>query len=191
METSSEADYEVNYDESTPSSKLKRQVEDDYLTGDEASAVERVFVEPPHICTRKRDDQGNERVDRCHVYTEDTEALTIHATLGSATNKENDTHSAEWCNYPLGKIIPFPLKYLIHTFHWTLAEGFQCQIPKAQAQFMIRMKKPMKCKPMVECEVIDPYDSPGSVLAESQCMKVQLPHHLSNIATNSPFLYPL
>lgn len=29
-----------------------------------------------------------------------------------------------------------------------------------------------KCKPMVECEVYDPYDSPGSVLAESQCIKV-------------------
>lgn len=25
---------------------------------------------------------------------------------------------------------------------------------------------------MIECEVYDPYDSPGSVLAESQCIKV-------------------
>lgn len=31
-----------------------------------------------------------------------------------------------------------------------------------------------KCKPMVECEVYDPYDSPGSVLAESQCIKVYI-----------------
>lgn len=33
---------------------------------------------------------------------------------------------------------------------------------------------------MVECEVVDPYDSPGSVLADSQCIKVKLPIESTN-----------
>ncbi len=64
--------------------------------------IEQVFVEPPHLCTVKLNDEGEEKLDQCHVYTEDSEALTVQATLRSATNQENDTHNAEWCNYPLG-----------------------------------------------------------------------------------------
>lgn len=62
-----------------------------------------VFVEPPHLCTKRRNDDGVDVIDRCHVYTEDSRSLTVQATLRSATNQENETHSAEWCNYPLGK----------------------------------------------------------------------------------------
>lgn len=64
--------------------------------------IERVYVEPPHLCTKKVNDKGEDVIDKCHVYTEDSEALRVQATLRSATNQENDTHNAEWCNYPLG-----------------------------------------------------------------------------------------
>lgn len=64
--------------------------------------IERVYVEPPHLCTKKVNDKGEDVIDQCHVYTEDSEDLRVQATLRSATNQENDTHNAEWCNYPLG-----------------------------------------------------------------------------------------
>lgn len=52
------------------------------------------------------------------------------------------------------------------------SDGFECHIPPKQAEWMKVYMNTTKCKPMVECEVYDPYDSPGSVLAESQCIKV-------------------
>lgn len=76
---------------------------DDTLESRHRREVEKVFVEPPHLCTKQVDDKGNTYIDRCHVYTHDLESLTVKATLRGATNQENDTHSAEWCNYPLGK----------------------------------------------------------------------------------------
>lgn len=67
--------------------------------------IKRVLVEPPHLCLKKVDENGHEYIDRCHVYTSDSESLRIDAALGGATNQENGTHSAEWCNYPLGTCI--------------------------------------------------------------------------------------
>ncbi|XP_055693493.1 uncharacterized protein LOC129795946 [Lutzomyia longipalpis] len=142
---SSEADYD-NYDdganyEGTLAERLRRNVH-----------VEQVFVEPPHLCLGKTPEGEITDTTICHVYTEDTKSISIQTTLHSATNKENETHSAEWCRYPL--------------------DGFSCHIPPAQATYMKLYKNTTKCKPMVECEVHDPYDNPGSVLAESQCIKV-------------------
>uniref|UniRef100_W8BJ11 Major facilitator superfamily domain-containing protein 6-A n=2 Tax=Ceratitis capitata TaxID=7213 RepID=W8BJ11_CERCA len=34
------------------------------------------------------------------------------------------------------------------------------------------LKNGTACKPMIECQVIDPYDSKGSVLADSECIKI-------------------
>lgn len=65
--------------------------------------VRKVFVQPPHICTNKTDETGKSIVDKCHVYTENLHSLEVQVSLHGATNQENDTHSAEWCNYPLGK----------------------------------------------------------------------------------------
>lgn len=65
--------------------------------------IPKVLVEPPHLCTKKIDENGKDIIDRCHVYTESLDSLTVRATLHGATNQENDTHSAEWCNYPLGE----------------------------------------------------------------------------------------
>lgn len=65
--------------------------------------AEVLLVEPPHLCERGVSEDGEEKVTKCHVFTEDTRSITIQATLRSATNKENETHSAEWCNYPLGE----------------------------------------------------------------------------------------
>lgn len=63
---------------------------------------EKVLVEPPHLCTKKPGENGTFTIDKCHVYTENLDDLKVHAVLHGATNQENDTHSAEWCNYPLG-----------------------------------------------------------------------------------------
>lgn len=65
--------------------------------------VEKVYVEPPHLCTKKVNETGHSYIDRCHVYTTDLKSLNVQATLRGAINQENDTHSAEWCNYPLGE----------------------------------------------------------------------------------------
>lgn len=125
--------------------------EDDYDTGRNRRnvEVERVLVEPPHICQTP---ENPEETKMCHVYTEDAHKIVINAKLQGATNQENETHSAEWCKYPL--------------------DGFMCHIPPAQAEYMAAYKNTSKCIPKVECEVFEPYDSPKSVLADSQCIKV-------------------
>lgn len=63
--------------------------------------IPKVYVEPPHIC-KKRTEDGKDIIERCHVYTEDSKNLEVFTVLRGATNQENDTHSAEWCKYPLG-----------------------------------------------------------------------------------------
>lgn len=124
--------------------------EEDYENpGRQRREVEPVLVEPPHIC-QTPEKEGE--VSMCHVYTEDSHTITIGAKLRGAMNQENETHSAEWCKYPLG--------------------GFQCHIPERQAKYMADLKNNSMCIPKVECEVHDPYDSPNSVLADSQCIKV-------------------
>lgn len=50
-------------------------------------------------------------------------------------------------------------------------DGFQCVVPEMQAKYMKAIKNE-RCKPMVICQVVDPYDSAGSVLENSQCIKV-------------------
>lgn len=64
---------------------------------------EQVYVEPPHVCSTAVNAKGEKYVTNCHVYTSDYKFIPIKGTLRSASNIENDTHSAEWCNYPLGK----------------------------------------------------------------------------------------
>lgn len=65
------------------------------------------LVEPPHICTKKEKElQTNFTISRCLVYTKEMRTLSVDAILHSATNQENDTNSAEWCRYPIGKV-PF------------------------------------------------------------------------------------
>ncbi|KAI8126244.1 Major facilitator superfamily domain-containing protein 6-A [Lucilia cuprina] len=117
------------------------------------SSPNKVYVEPPHLCMTEKNEEGESVVKNCHVYTDDTTSILVHTVMKAATNVENDTHSAEWCNYPL--------------------EGFQCQIPLQQANYMIQLKNNSDCKPMIECQVIDPYGSKGSVLADSECVKIE------------------
>lgn len=75
----------------------------EYVSGERVKRqLDQVFVEPPHLCTKKINENGEEVLDRCHVYTEDSKFLNVQVTLRSAINQENDTHSADWCNYPLG-----------------------------------------------------------------------------------------
>lgn len=170
-EVMSESDYEPDYEEGTvtesqrPKRHLKKtsssvEMESMSMSSEEASNVrverdavpKKVFVEPPHLCLTEKSQSGETIVKKCHVYTDDTENIVVHSVMRSATNIENDTHSADWCNYPL--------------------DGFQCNVPEAQAKWMIQLKNSTKCKPMIECEVIKPYDSRESVLADSQCVVV-------------------
>lgn len=116
------------------------------------SPPSKVYVEPPHLCMTEENDNGENVVKNCHVYTDDTTSILVHTVMKAATNIENDTHSAEWCHYPL--------------------DGFQCQIPLQQANYMIELKNNSDCKPMIECQVIDPYHGKGSVLANSECVKI-------------------
>lgn len=67
------------------------------------SVPPKIYVEPPHLCLVKRNSKGENVVNTCHVYTDDTKSILINTVLRSAVNIENDTHSADWCNYPLGE----------------------------------------------------------------------------------------
>lgn len=116
------------------------------------SPDERPNVEPPHLCELNMSRSGDDKVERCHAFTPARKQIEVRATLRSATNQENDTHSAEWCTYPL--------------------DGFQCRVPQEEVDWIRLYTNNKDCKPMVECQVLEPYDTPGSVLAESQCMKV-------------------
>ncbi|XP_011200241.2 uncharacterized protein Mfd6a [Bactrocera dorsalis] len=114
---------------------------------------QKIYVEPPHLCLTEKADSGETVVKNCHVYTHDTNNIVVNSVLRAADNsKDNDTHSAEWCKYPL--------------------DGFQCNIPLKQIKHMNDIKNGTACKPMIECQVIDPYDSKGSVLADSECIKI-------------------
>ncbi|XP_055909526.1 uncharacterized protein LOC129944241 [Eupeodes corollae] len=166
-EEMSESEYDHDYDENTvtESQRSKRHLkkstssEIEVMSGEEGSPSTRVerdavpkkiYVEPPHLCLTEKSETGETIVKQCHVYTDDTKNIVVHSVLRSATNIENDTHSADWCNYPL--------------------DGFQCNVPEIQAKWMIQLKNSTRCKPMIECEVINPYDSRESVLADSQCI---------------------
>lgn len=50
-------------------------------------------------------------------------------------------------------------------------DGFTCNIPVQQTDFMKDFTKNPNCKPTIECEILDPYNE-DSVLAESECVKV-------------------
>lgn len=170
-EVMSESDYEPDYDENvvTESQRPRRHlrkssssVEIEGLSSEEGGSSHvrvardalprKIYVEPPHLCLTEKSEAGETIVKKCHVYTDDTDSIVVHSVLRSATNIENDTHSAEWCNYPL--------------------DGFQCNIPEIQKQWMIQLKNSTRCKPMIECAVVNPYDSRESVLADSQCIVV-------------------
>lgn len=49
------------------------------------------------------------------------------------------------------------------------SDGFSCNIPQQQVGYM-KSKDP-DCKPIIECEIAEPYSDP-SVLAHSRCVKV-------------------
>ena len=99
-------DYDDPIEGATDPGRQKRQIqnnEDSHEVSSAEKVPEKVFVEPPHLCTKRIDPDGHEVIDKCHVYTMDTVNLKVQATLRSATNSENDTHSADFCKYPLGQ----------------------------------------------------------------------------------------
>ncbi|XP_029051640.1 uncharacterized protein LOC114880143 [Osmia bicornis bicornis] len=81
----------------------------------------------------------------CHVYTEYSDSLALNATLKQALNNESDQ---EWCAYPL-------------------AEYFACRIPPELEARMAEVDQ--SC--FIECDLVDPYTLPDSVLVESQCQQ--------------------
>ncbi|XP_029155210.1 uncharacterized protein LOC114928293 isoform X2 [Nylanderia fulva] len=79
----------------------------------------------------------------CHVYTEYSGVLPVNGSFRQALNPENEE---EWCAYPM-------------------AEYFSCRIPP---ELEVRMAEfNQSCS--IECDLVNPYTLPGSVLAESQC----------------------
>ena len=147
-QTSTESD-DYDQDRGEYDSVVDSDVEADYDSEyrTKRGTPDNIRVEPPHVC------QTEDEKVVCHAYTEDTKLINVDAVLNlNALNVENDTHSAEWCQYPLA--------------------GFTCNIPEKQQQWMKLVKGLEKCIPKVECEVKNPYDNPESVLKESVCMKV-------------------
>ncbi|XP_030372603.1 uncharacterized protein LOC115622712 [Scaptodrosophila lebanonensis] len=115
------------------------------------SAPQKVYVEPPHLCITQKNDKGEEIVKHCHVYTSDTPSIVVESVMRAAIKEENDTQSNGWCLYPL--------------------DGFQCNIPLQQANYMKDLKRGSECKPMIECQVLSPYDLKGSILKDSECIR--------------------
>lgn len=93
-ESSREHTEEYDYEESEANAgRTRRELKD-------------VHVEPPHLCLKSIDSSGKEVIEKCHVYNEpEVTSLKIDAALRGAINQENETHSAQWCNYPLGEDI--------------------------------------------------------------------------------------
>ncbi|XP_043646804.1 uncharacterized protein LOC122615770 [Drosophila teissieri] len=113
----------------------------------------KVYVQPPHVCLTQRNQNGEDVVKHCHAYTEDTTSVVMDALMGSAISQEEHYDDYEgWCQYPL--------------------EGFQCHIPEEQVNYMKHFKHYMQndssCKPMIECQVVNPYHE-MSVLSDSEC----------------------
>ncbi|KAH8408315.1 hypothetical protein KR215_002276 [Drosophila sulfurigaster] len=112
-------------------------------------SAKKVYVEPPHLCNVYRDEQGKELVRNCHVYTEDTASIVMNAIIGGSLNEPvtNETHG--WCQYPV--------------------DGIKCNIPEQQVEYMKNLKKGSNCKPIIECLIVNPYNSEDSVLIEADC----------------------
>jgi hypothetical protein len=136
-ETESEGDYdETVYNESTEKTPLK-------VTDHQGKrgVLENPRVEPPHLCINR----GESETQLCHAFTEPSQHLELSVKLRGAINKENATHSAEWCKYPL--------------------DGFTCNIPQDQIVYMKATRT--NCEPAVECEMYNPYNSEDSILGET------------------------
>ncbi|XP_043509241.1 uncharacterized protein LOC122528313 isoform X1 [Frieseomelitta varia] len=88
----------------------------------------------------------------CHVYTKYTGILATNATLKQALNNESEQ---DWCAYPL-------------------AEYFTCRIPLELETRMAEVYQ--SCS--IECDLVDPYTLPDSVLVESQCQQTEDWTHL-------------
>lgn len=100
--TSSEFDdySDGNYNDANSAEKERTR----RAAGSNLDSDDKIYIEPPHLCQTTEDDLENNKPSKCHVYTSDTKSLKVQAILRSATNQENDTHSAEWCRYPLGEL---------------------------------------------------------------------------------------
>uniref|UniRef100_A0A6P7GHX7 Uncharacterized protein LOC114342800 n=1 Tax=Diabrotica virgifera virgifera TaxID=50390 RepID=A0A6P7GHX7_DIAVI len=115
------------------------------VTTTPAPAVETatgIYFEPhPHMCYRN--DTG---YDLCEVYTDYSKPINFHIGLKSSvpfSSPENRT-----CKFP--------------TF-----ESFQCRIrPDVQKNLTNYVKD---CKPIVICEIHNPYNNENSLLERSQC----------------------
>ncbi|XP_063979301.1 uncharacterized protein LOC135163637 isoform X2 [Diachasmimorpha longicaudata] len=91
---------------------------------------------PPHLCF----DNGNERV--CHVYTNASKSLSIHASFQVASNARE---RGDWCAYPI-------------------AES-HCRIPND-------LETLYNGSCTVECDLLDPSMLQGSIDTENQCSQV-------------------
>lgn len=120
------------------------------------STPNKVYVEPPHLCMTETDENGNQKVKNCHVYSKDSTNVLVHSSAQAAISADDASNhldiTDDWCTYPF--------------------ENFVCNIPQKQKDFMISRKNPNQCRPIVECLVTAPYDSRDSVMEGTECYTV-------------------
>lgn len=160
--------------------RVKRQVK---------NTPKKVYVEPPHLCITERNEQGENVVKNCHVYTQDTPNIVVQADMGAAMTEPKTNETAGWCQYPLGELernkerkgLELKLFFIsksLTTFA-SFSEGIQCNIPPQQVKYMKDLTNGTECKPIIECMIVDAYDGEDSVLADSECITVRvLPERL-------------
>jgi len=81
--------------------------------------------------------------------------------------------------------------FILYLFIFT--EGFQCHIPEEQVNYMKDFKHYMQndsnCKPMIECQVVNPYHE-QSVLSDSECTNVSVTFIQIVCIFDNIFIYP-
>ncbi|XP_034481768.1 uncharacterized protein LOC117787367 [Drosophila innubila] len=107
--------------------------------------ADKVMVEPPHLCFVERNENGMDLVKNCHVYTQDTSNILMNVVMGAALNKPKTNETDGWCQYPV--------------------EDIKCNIPEKQLEYM---REKSSCKPIIECQIADPYKEEDAVLADRQ-----------------------
>lgn len=103
-----------------------------------------LLLEPPHLCYN-----STSKGVICEVFTHDTTNVTIEISLTNTVHNEDDED--DWCRYQL-------------------AGYFSGRISDDIAKTLIDSKN--SCKPVIQCEVVNPYDAADSVMKQSQCIDV-------------------
>ncbi|XP_050672648.1 uncharacterized protein LOC126970625 isoform X11 [Leptidea sinapis] len=99
-------------------------------------------MSPPHLCYN----------GQCVVYMQHADRLRVPlALLAPDPRADNATDENNWCTY-------------------RTAGPTKCAVPPERLKELSQDVE--DCKPAVRCQVLDPYDEPGGVLADAECRRV-------------------